>query len=134
MSSEFQAVFDRLRSLLQRNAGGLTAQAERPGYFCLEAFAGPKLAEMGHSRAGRTIPTAWVQVAKTYVSYHLMPVYGCPQLLDGVSPRLKARMQGKSCFNFKEVDEALFAELEALTVRGFAAFKKSGFAAAGPAR
>ena len=41
-----------------------------------------------------------VQVKKAFVSFHLMPVYLQPQLLDGVSPALKARMQGKSCFNF----------------------------------
>ncbi len=73
------------------------------------------------------MPIAWVQIGKNYVSYHLMPVYGCPKLLDGLSPKLKARMQGKSCFNFKETDEALFSELEKLTATGIAAFKKAGF-------
>jgi len=59
-----------------------------------------------------------VQIKKNYVSYHLMPVYMYPDLLEGVSPQLKKRMQGKSCFNFKKVDEPLFLELEQLTQRG----------------
>jgi hypothetical protein len=50
-------------------------------------------------------------------------------LLDGVSKELKARMQGKSCFNFKTIDEPLFQELEQLTVAGLAAWKKAGFGA-----
>ncbi len=50
--------------------------------------------------------------------YYLMPVYVEPSLLDSVSPELKRRMQGKSCFNFTTVDEGLFAELEALTRTG----------------
>ena len=58
-----------------------------------------------------------VQIKKNYVSYHLMPVYMYPDLLDEVSPQLRKRMQGKSCFNFKQVDEALFQELEQLTSR-----------------
>jgi hypothetical protein len=73
------------------------------------------------------MPIAWVQIGKGYVSYHLMPVCGCPKLLGNVSAKLKARMQGKSCFNFKASDEELFAELERLTVAGFAAFKQAGY-------
>ena len=34
-----------------------------------------------------------VQIKKSYVSYHLMPVYLKPELLDGMSSELKARMQ-----------------------------------------
>lgn len=58
-----------------------------------------------------------VQIKKNYVSYHLMPVYMYPDLLDSISPELKKHMQGKSCFNFKKMDEALFLELDELTQR-----------------
>lgn len=58
-----------------------------------------------------------VTIKKNYVSYHLMPLYGHPELLDGVSDDLRKRMQGKTCFNFKTVQSALFEELKALTVR-----------------
>jgi hypothetical protein len=64
------------------------------------------------------------QVNKNYVSYHLMPVYVYPQLLEGISKDLKKHMQGKSCFNFKSLDEALFAELGRLTEKGFEMFKE----------
>ncbi|MDH4386124.1 MAG: hypothetical protein QE280_11870 [Caulobacter sp.] len=56
-----------------------------------------------------------VRPGKAYVSYHLMPVYSHPALLEGISPALRRRMQGKSCFNFKKPDPDLMAELEALT-------------------
>jgi hypothetical protein len=56
-----------------------------------------------------------VQIKKNYVSYHLMPVYMYPDLLDSISPELKKHMQGKSCFNFKKMDETLFLELDELT-------------------
>ena len=48
-----------------------------------------------------------------------MPVYVEPSLLEGVSPELRKRMQGKSCFNLTSVDERLLGELEALTRRGY---------------
>jgi hypothetical protein len=66
-------------------------------------------------------------VKKRYVSYHLMPVYVNPALLDGLSPALKARMQGKSCFNFTKVDPALFEELAALTQAGFDDYRAKGY-------
>ena len=56
-----------------------------------------------------------VRMGKNYVSYHLLPVYASPALLKTISPELKKRMQGKACFNFKEVDKELFAELKTLT-------------------
>lgn len=54
-----------------------------------------------------------------------MPVYVFPELLINISPELKKRMQGKSCFNFKQVDKKLFKELEVLTKKGFDAFRKA---------
>jgi hypothetical protein len=56
-----------------------------------------------------------------------MPVYGCPELLEDISPELKKRMQGKSCFNFKTVDEKLFKELGKLTKAGFQKFSNAKF-------
>lgn len=68
-----------------------------------------------------------VQVRKNYVSYHLMPVYVLPELLEGMSPALRKRMQGKSCFNFTSTDAELFSELKALTESGCEAYKKAGY-------
>ncbi len=60
-----------------------------------------------------------VQVKKSYVSYHLMPVYVRPELLESASEELKGRMQGKSCFNFSSIEPRLFKELAVLTRGGF---------------
>lgn len=58
---------------------------------------------------------AAVQIKKNYVAFHLMPVYYYPELLENISQELKNRMQGKSCFNFKDNDDKPFAELKSLT-------------------
>jgi hypothetical protein len=68
-----------------------------------------------------------VQLKKSYVSFHLMPVYVKPDLLDDISPDLRARMQGKSCFNFKSVEPKLFEELGALTKEAYSSYRKQGF-------
>ncbi|MHA7878906.1 MAG: hypothetical protein ACX931_03885 [Saccharospirillum sp.] len=75
---------------------------------------------------GKPLWFGGVQIKKRYVSYHLMPVYVNPQLLVTLSPKLKKRMQGKSCFNFTSVDEALFQELAALTEAGFRDYAQQG--------
>lgn len=64
-----------------------------------------------------------VQIKKSYVAFHLMPIYYHPEILDNISQELKSRMQGKSCFNFKDIDENLFAELNTLTKNAFAKYK-----------
>jgi hypothetical protein len=68
-----------------------------------------------------------VRLGKNYVSFYLMSVYASPDLLRSMSPELKKRMQGKSCFNFKEVDKGLFSELKAITKDGAAKFSNEKF-------
>ncbi|SRR6056297_6449 len=68
-----------------------------------------------------------VQVKKSYVAFHLMPLYVQPALLDSVSSELKQRMQGKSCFNFTAIDKTLFGELERLTAAGYTSYQSQGY-------
>jgi hypothetical protein len=75
------------------------------------------------------IPVAWVQSGKSYVSYHLMGVGGNPKILEGCSAELRARMKGKSCFNFTTIDEKLLDELAALTTRSLEGMRKAEYIA-----
>jgi hypothetical protein len=68
-----------------------------------------------------------VRLGKNYVSFYLMSVYASPELLKNISPELKKRMQGKSCFNFKEVDKKLFAELKQFAKDGAQKFSDGKF-------
>ena len=52
-----------------------------------------------------------------------------PSVQAGMSAALKARMQGKTCFNFTSLDEPAIAELDRVTSSSIAAFKKAGFIA-----
>jgi hypothetical protein len=124
MRSEFETVFGRLRAILQKHAGPLSVKRDSPTSYCLEGGV--------HPTHKTPFPVAWVEIQKNYVSYHHMGVYANPSLLKGASTELQARMQGKSCFNFKTVDETLFAELERLTVAGFAALKEMMLHQTGP--
>jgi hypothetical protein len=68
-----------------------------------------------------------VRIRKNYVSYYLMPVYMEPALLKPLSPALKKRMQGKSCFNFSREDPLLFSELAALTAAALRFYESRGY-------
>jgi len=58
-----------------------------------------------------------MEIKENCVSFYLMPVCMCPDLLAGMSKELKQRMQGKSYFNFKAEDPTLFNELAESTKR-----------------
>lgn len=97
--------------------------------YCLEAPVGPATLRAWGGKARRaSIPVAWVEVGKSYVSYHLMGV-AVPEVQTGMSSTLRARMQGKTCFNFTATEPALLTEIESLTSASIKAFKKAGFTA-----
>src|SRR5512132_3817992 len=104
---ESTELFEALRGILRRHAGGLSVSEDSSTCYCLAGGMHPK-----HKRP---IPIAWVRVGTGSVSFDHMGVYACPATLRGVSKELRSRMQGKSCFNFRKVDHTLFSELETVT-------------------
>ena len=115
----FDEVFASLKAILKKLEPKLLVQADTDSRYYLNTH-------VVHNK--RPVFFGAVCVMKNYVSYHLMPIYGCPDLIDGLSPELKAHMQGKACFNFKSVEPKLFKELAQLTKVGYDRFKKAGFA------
>jgi hypothetical protein len=114
--ADFDEVFKRLKGILEPYAERLVVTVDKEGYYCLEASYSEKWKKLMFF--GST------KIQKNYVSFYLMPVYMFPELLGGVTPGLKKRMQGKSCFNFKGVDDLAFAELANLTKKGFDKFER----------
>ena len=111
--ADFDSVDRRLREILQPLRSRLVATKDGPGGLSLE-IPGLEGKPYGY--------VAGIRRGKRYVSYYLMPVYAFPDLLESMSPALRRRMQGKSCFNFTSVDEPLFAELDRVTKAGFEPF------------
>jgi hypothetical protein len=117
--TDLSVVHARLKAIMGKYArGSLQPRRDTATEFEL---AGPPT----EASQGKEVWFGAVQIKKNYVSYHLMPVYAFPELLAGISPELKKRMQGKSCFNFTAPDENLFKELAGLTDKGHKAFRKA---------
>ena len=115
---DFPVVFDQLKAIIKRYEPRLSVNTDSSEGYSLDApKPGPNKKPMFFGAA---------VIKKNYVSFHLMPVYVHPELLEGISDELRKRMQGKSCFNFKALDEATLAELRQLTKRGFEAFQQDG--------
>ena len=112
---DFGAVFAGLKKILERYADSLFVKFDKPGNYYLESVSA--------SWKGNRLFFGAAQIKKNYVSFYLMAVYAFPELLKGISPELKRRMQGKSCFNFTATEEKLFGELSKLTGAGFQKYR-----------
>ena len=112
--ADFAAVESRLRGILEPYRDRL----ETGTIYNREILRRP--GGRGHDWFAGVVPN------KNYVSFYMLPIYTWPRLLDGMSPALRKRKQGASCFNFSAVDEDQMAELAALTERSFQAYMSGG--------
>jgi len=114
--ADFDKTYAALKRLLSAMRKETKVIVDKPNDYCV----------VSKTATYRDKP-AWfggVRKGKTYVSFHLFPVYAIPELGKRVSPALKKRQQGKGCFNFTAPDAKLFRELATLTRAGAAAFRK----------
>ena len=105
---EFGRLFERFKSMLAPYAKRLHVSSDTPSMYGLDM-----------APESERAPSTWfagTRLGKRYVSYYLMPIYVQPSLLDGISPELRRRMQGKSCFNFTTIPgPEVLRELTALS-------------------
>jgi hypothetical protein len=120
-NSGFDVVFAALKEVLARHSGRLSVKANTSREYTLVTRTPSPFPQ----HKGEPMFFGSVKAGKAYVSFHLMPLYMCATLTDGISSALKKRMQGKTCFNFKTVpDRDLLEELEKLTASGLALWAK----------
>ncbi len=116
---DFTQVFIKLKAILEPYADQLVLSTNSDSAYYLDTR---------HIMENKQpLFFAAARIRKSYVSFYLMPVYVCQPLQSKISPELKKRMQGLSCFNFTRVDEALFAELAELTKAGLAQYRTLGY-------
>ncbi len=112
-------VFEALKPMLAKHAGNLAVVTDSEDNYYLDT---------NHIQKNKKpLYFGSAKLRAKYVSFYLMPVYLQPELLADMSEGLKKRMQGKSCFNFKEIDQELFAELEGLVDAGYQSYAEQGF-------
>jgi hypothetical protein len=108
-------IFTALRAILRIFQEEFVVKADKPNHCSLETRSA--------SLNGRRLFFAAAKVKKNYVSYYLPALYMFPELAHRISPELRRRLYGQSCFNFVAVDQDCLAELEKLTHEGFLMLK-----------
>ena len=117
--TEFPIIFASLKVILKPYSSKLIVTVDTSEGFSLD---GPY-----SQKWKKELFFGAAQIKKNYVSFYLMPVYMYPDLLKSISPELKKHMQGKSCFNFKKMEQSLFDELSQLTQQGFERFMNEAY-------
>ncbi|MEP6925647.1 MAG: hypothetical protein ABI954_14370 [Pyrinomonadaceae bacterium] len=115
MMSNFEEIFELLKPIFQTYETDLAVKIDQPGKYYL-------ISKKPFNK--KELWFGGVEIKKNYVSFHLVPVYLFPEMIEKISAGLKKRMQGKACFNFKKTDEQIFGELANLTLQGFEIFKQ----------
>jgi hypothetical protein len=120
-AADLSPVFAALKPVLGRHARNLHVVADTASEYTLVSTIPSPLPQ----KKGERIYFGAIKAGKAYVSFHLFPLYMNPELVSTISPALKRRMQGKTCFNFRTVPEAaLIKELKTLTSAGFKIFRQ----------
>jgi hypothetical protein len=121
VGAEYSEIFAALRRVPAAHLDKLYAKTDSATEYILVGRVPSPLPQ----HKGQPMYFAAVRLGKAYVSYHLMPLYMNAELTATISPALKKRMQGKTCFNFKTAPEPdLVKELKRLTDAGFKNFRE----------
>lgn len=110
-------IYEALAALLVPYARKLESEMHPKIGFCLKAK---------NPRTGRESHFGAVQALADGVAYHLFPLYGHPELLDGLQPEVFNRLRSKTHFHFEALDAGILAELSQLTHRAFECFVSEG--------
>lgn len=119
LPADFEVIFNQLKTILVPYAESLVLVKDAHDEYLINT--------QHVMKNGNAMYFGSAKINKNYVSFHLMPVYVFPELLEKITPELKRRMQGKSCFNFKVLDHQLINELSDLTQKGYQCYKRSGY-------
>ena len=121
MTTDFAAVFGLLKAALEKQARKLSVKADTAVEYSLVT----KSPSPFPQHKGQPLYFGSVRLGNAYVSFHLMALYMNPTLTETISPALRKRMQGKTCFNFKsDPGPEIVAELARLTEAGLEQWRK----------
>ena len=124
MPADFAPILAALKAVLAKYEKQLALKADSAAGYSVDSKVPPPFPQ----HKGQPLAFGAVRVGKGYVSFHLLPVYMCPELIAFITPALKKRMQGKACFNFKALPAPdLLSDLELLTKASTEAWQERGW-------
>jgi len=118
MSEMDATLFRSLKNLLVSVMEGMEVAVDEPCLFQVNT------GQLDHK--GRPVLFAMVKTGKKEVSFHLMPLYCHPELVETLSPELKKKMRGKTCFHFRKLNKELSDDLEKLVQHSLHILRQKG--------
>ena len=116
---DFEAAFTALKGVFEKYAKLLAVKVDTPAEYRLVTRVPPPFPQ----HKGNPLEFGAVRVGKAYVSFHLMALY--MEKAPAISPILKKRVQGKTCFTFQAAPAPeLLSEWRELTEAGFRDWEK----------
>jgi hypothetical protein len=97
---------------------------------CVSLHDEPMRYYLGSPRAAKDGFRMWfggVEIRKSIVALHLMPIYQHPDMLATLPDSLKRRQNGKSSFNFKGLTPELTQDIADLIRASAVRFKADGY-------
>jgi hypothetical protein len=118
MAANFDLAFAALKRVFENYSQDLSVKIDSPTEYKLVG----QVPSPFPQHKGHPLEFGVVRVGKAYVSFHLMSLH--MGKAPSISPELKKRMQGKTCFNFQDAPpREMLAELQKLADAGFQDWK-----------
>ena len=121
-----EAVFDRLKPLLERYSPPLVARTGGVRDKRDFQLYSEKEVEIEGRRRDEVFFAGLIE-QKGYTGFYYMPVYAEPDLQDVFDAELLRLRKGKSCFHVKALDDATLARIADALDKGYALYEKRGW-------
>ena len=126
MPADLEPIFQRLRGALERYSPPLAARTGTvEGKSDYHLWSEKDVVVDGRPR--KEVFFAGLIVQKGYVGLYYMPVYAEPERRELFAPELLKRLEGKSCFHIRRLDDELFGQIEQALANGFALYRERGW-------
>ena len=118
-------IFDKVKNVLKKFSPPMAIAKDKEDVFELM---GNKPVPYGSKKV--TVPGMYfssVVARKDMISYYFFPMYMDQGSYDPILVNSKKYLKGKTCFNYKKVDQVDEKELSAILKKGVTVWKKLGY-------
>ncbi len=118
-TTDFKEIFARIKKQMLPYSKKMDVRVDKDSVYHLYIIKDIELA----GRKYKEIYFGGVLVQKTMVAFYFFPIYSHPTAFVIPAP-IKKNLKGKSCFNFKKLDDVQEKAIAALLKEGLDLYKK----------
>ncbi len=119
-------IFETLKAALEKHNPPMAVSQNKEGI--VYELIGNKPVPYGSKK--KIVPGMYfssVVARKDMVSFYFFPIYYLKKDYQDIIPTLIKSLKGKTCFNFKKMEQLNAKELDIMLKKGVQAWKKSGY-------